>query len=63
MTVNRVISASAGTGKTHTLTALYLGLLEGRLELREDLRGDGVVGALEVDEALRAGRGQARRTA
>src|SRR5690349_1695177 len=28
---NRVISASAGTGKTHTLTALYLGLLEGRL--------------------------------
>src|ERR1043165_8670531 len=29
---NRVISASAGTGKTHTLTALYLALLEGRLE-------------------------------
>lgn len=28
---SRVISASAGTGKTHTLTALYLGLLEGRL--------------------------------
>ncbi|MEI6232807.1 MAG: UvrD-helicase domain-containing protein [Planctomycetota bacterium] len=31
LTRNRVISASAGTGKTHTLTALYLGLLEGRL--------------------------------
>ncbi len=31
LTSNRVISASAGTGKTHTLTALYLGLLEGRL--------------------------------
>src|SRR5205809_5429121 len=29
--VNRVISASAGTGKTHTITALYLALLEGRL--------------------------------
>ena len=28
---NRVLSASAGTGKTHTLTAFYLGLLAGRL--------------------------------
>jgi ATP-dependent exoDNAse (exonuclease V) beta subunit len=28
---NRIISASAGTGKTHTLTALYAALLEGRL--------------------------------
>ena len=31
LTRNRVISASAGTGKTHTLCALYLALLEGRL--------------------------------
>ena len=31
LSANRVISASAGTGKTHTLIALYVGLLEGRL--------------------------------
>lgn len=31
LTGNRLISASAGTGKTHVLTALYLSLLEGRL--------------------------------
>ena len=34
---NRIISASAGTGKTHTLTALYLGLLCGRLRPGEAL--------------------------
>ncbi|MBE7464556.1 MAG: UvrD-helicase domain-containing protein [Planctomycetes bacterium] len=28
---SRVISASAGTGKTHTLSAIYLGLLQGRV--------------------------------
>ncbi|HLX63245.1 MAG TPA: UvrD-helicase domain-containing protein [Planctomycetota bacterium] len=32
LTGNRVISASAGTGKTHTLTALFLALIEGRIE-------------------------------
>jgi ATP-dependent helicase/nuclease subunit A len=31
LTKSRLISASAGTGKTHVLTALYLALLEGRL--------------------------------
>ncbi|MFH0938467.1 MAG: UvrD-helicase domain-containing protein, partial [Planctomycetota bacterium] len=31
LTTNRVISASAGTGKTHTLRALYVGLLAGRV--------------------------------
>lgn len=32
LTANRAISASAGTGKTFTLTALYTGLLTGRLK-------------------------------
>jgi len=31
LSANRVISASAGTGKTHTLTELYIALLSGRL--------------------------------
>jgi ATP-dependent helicase/nuclease subunit A len=31
LSANRLISASAGTGKTHVLTALYLSLLSGRL--------------------------------
>lgn len=35
---NRVLSASAGTGKTHTLTAIYLDVLLGRLR-DESLRG------------------------
>ena len=48
---NRVISASAGTGKTHTLTALYLGLLEGRLT-----PGGSLLGEDEWLELARAGK-------
>ena len=45
ITASRVIGASAGTGKTHTLTAIYLGLLYGVVRV-EDSADEKNVGLL-----------------